>query len=55
MVSFYALHEHTMRAYVEAMFGEWDETFQRQVHDACSTRRACRSWKRMGNRSASSM
>jgi ribosomal protein S18 acetylase RimI-like enzyme len=30
----YALHEHTMRAYVEAMFGEWDEAFQRQVHDA---------------------
>jgi ribosomal protein S18 acetylase RimI-like enzyme len=29
----YALHEQTMREYVEAMFGTWDETLQRRMHE----------------------
>jgi hypothetical protein len=29
----FGVHEETMREYVEAMFGTWDKTFQRQMHD----------------------
>lgn len=30
----YAVHERTMREYVETMFGAWDEPLQRRMHDA---------------------
>jgi len=30
----FAVHEQTMRDYVEAMFGAWDETLQRRMHNS---------------------
>jgi ribosomal protein S18 acetylase RimI-like enzyme len=30
----YAVHEQTMREYVEAMFGAWDDALQRRMHES---------------------